>query len=96
MPVFDKYHTKIGTNLTTIKKYWFRKLGITSEEQYTAMQVDTLVVKRVAIPKFLDVDSNMKVRIKGKVYGISRVYHNYNKNETELSLYEVVKHERKK
>ena len=33
----------------------------------------------------------MKVKINGKVYGISRVYHNYNKNETELSLFEVVK-----
>ena len=30
-------------------------------------------------------NSHMKVK-NGKVYGISRVYHNYNKNETELSL----------
>ena len=52
------------------------------------MQVDTVVIMRVAISKTTDINSHMKVKINGKVYGISRVYHNYNKNETELSLFE--------
>ncbi|TLG83864.1 phage head closure protein [Staphylococcus aureus] len=94
--LYDRYHTKIGSDYSTFKRFWFRKLGITSEEQYFAMQVDTVVIMRVAISKTIDINSHMKVKINGKVYGISRVYHNYNKNETELSLFEVVKDERKK
>ncbi|HCX2294923.1 TPA: phage head closure protein [Staphylococcus aureus] len=94
--LYDRYHTKIGSDYLTFKRFWFRKLGITSEEQYFAMQVDTVVIMRVAISKTTDINSHMKVKINGKVYGISRVYHNYNKNETELSLFEVVKDERKK
>ena len=77
--LYDRYHTKIGSDYSTFKRFWFRKLGITSEEQYFAMQVDTVVIMRVAISKTTDINSHMKVKINGKVYGISRVYHNYNK-----------------
>ena len=32
--LYDRYHTKIGSDYSTFKRFWFRKLGITSEEQY--------------------------------------------------------------
>eukprot|EP00792_Barthelona_sp_PAP020_P003669 TRINITY_DN15856_c0_g1_i1.p1 TRINITY_DN15856_c0_g1~~TRINITY_DN15856_c0_g1_i1.p1 ORF type:complete len:56 (+),score=9.68 TRINITY_DN15856_c0_g1_i1:2-169(+) len=53
------------------------------------MQVDTIVVMRVAIPRMKYLEPSMKVEIDGKEYGISRIYENYSKNEIELSLYEV-------
>lgn len=93
--LFDQHNTRIGAGLVTIKRFWFRKLGVTSEEQYFAMQVDTKVSMRVAIPKRFDIDSNMKVKIKNKVYGIARVFYSDYKKETELTLVEVNKHERK-
>ena len=31
---YDKYHTVIGTFSYMVFKSWYRKLGITSEEQY--------------------------------------------------------------
>ncbi|MFK9139784.1 phage head closure protein [Staphylococcus epidermidis] len=86
---YDKYHTVIGTFSYMVFKSWYRKLGITSEEQYRSMQVDTMVVMRVAIPRMKYLEPSMKVEIDGKEYGISRIYENYSKNEIELSLYEV-------
>ncbi|TLL89305.1 phage head-tail adapter protein, partial [Staphylococcus aureus] len=29
--LYDRYHTKIGSDYSTFKRFWFRKLGITSE-----------------------------------------------------------------
>ncbi|MCG1234840.1 phage head closure protein [Staphylococcus epidermidis] len=86
---YDKYHTVIGTFSYMVFKSWYRKLGITSEEQYRSMQVDTMVVMRVAIPRIKYLEPSMKVKIDGREYGISRIYENYSKNEIELSLYEV-------
>ena len=37
---YDKYHTVIGTFSYMVFKSWYRKLGITSEEQYRSMQVE--------------------------------------------------------
>ncbi len=92
----DEFNTKLTTKIEKeIKSFWFRKLGITSIEQYQALQVDTEVSRRIAIRLFPRIDdyilSDLFIVIKNKIYTISRVYHNHTKNETELSLVEVIK-----
>lgn len=92
----DIYNTEIESNsYNGLRKFWFRYLGVSSTEQYTAMQVDTIVSTRVAIKLYekinqLDIHSNIYVKIKNKIFSVSRIYHNYKKNETELSLVEVI------
>ena len=46
---YDKYHTVIGTFSYMVFKSWYRKLGITSEEQYRSMQVDTMEIGRAHV-----------------------------------------------
>lgn len=91
----DKYGTKIGKKERSfIQSFYFRSLGISSTEQYESMQADSLVIRRVAFRLFpelsADVNSSYVIDIGEKSYSISRVFHNYSKNETEVSLSEVV------
>lgn len=95
----DKFNTKLTSKIEKeINKFWFRKLNITSVEKYQALQVDTEVSKRIAIRLFPQIDdyilSDLFIIIKNKSYTISRIWHNHKKNETELSLVEVIKNER--
>jgi len=95
----DKFNTKLTSKIEKeINKFWFRKLNITSVEKYQALQVDTEVSKRKAIRLFPQIDdyilSDLFIIIKNKSYTISRIWHNHKKNETELSLVEVIKNER--
>lgn len=94
----DKFNTKlISKTEKEINKFWFRKLNITSVEKYQALQVDTEVSRRIAIRLFPQIDdyilSDLFIIIKNKSYTISRIWHNHKKNETELSLVEVIKNE---
>ena len=95
----DKFNTKLTSKIEKeINKFWFRKLNITSVEKYQALPVDTEVSKRIAIRLFPQIDdyilSDLFIIIKNKSYTISRIWHNHKKNETELSLVEVIKNER--
>ena len=95
----DKFNTKLTSKIEKeINKFWFRKLNITSVEKYQALQVDTEVSRRIAIRLFPQIDdyilSDLFIIIKNKSYTISRIWHNHKKNETELSLVEVIKNER--
>lgn len=94
----DKYNTPIKVTNVSIGRFWFRQLGITSNELYQAMQIDTVIKLRVAIRLYVQldhiIDSDLRVMINNKVYSIIRVFHNSTKNETELSLSEVVKHDK--
>lgn len=95
----DKFNTKLTSKTEKeINKFWFRKLNITSVEKYQALQVDTEVSRRIAIRLFPQIDdyilSDLFIIIKNKSYTISRIWHNHKKNETELSLVEVIKNER--
>ena len=97
--VKDKFNTKLTSKTEKeINKFWFRKLNITSIEKYQALQVDTEVSRRIAIRLFPQIDdyilSDLFIIIKNKSYTISRIWHNHKKNETELSLVEVIKNER--
>lgn len=96
----DKYNTPLREVNKLLRKEWYRKLGITSNELYQAMQVDTVVHLRVGIRLYhqLDnlIDSNLRVEINNKTYSIVRVYHNVAKKETELSLMEVIKNAKSK
>lgn len=92
----DKYNTKLTTKTDeVVKKFWFRTLGISATEMYQAKQVDTEVSTRIAVRLFYNITdyllSELYVVIKNKEYTIARIYHNHNKNETELSLVEVIK-----
>ena len=94
----DKFNTKLTSKTEKeINKFWFRKLNITSVEKYQALQVDTEVSRRIAIRLFPQIDdyilSDLFIIIKNKSYTISRIWHNHKKNETELSLVEVIKNE---
>ena len=94
----DKFNTKLTSKTEKeINKFWFRKLNITSVEKYQALQVDTEVSIRIAISLFPQIDdyilSDLFIIIKNKSYTISRIWHNHKKNETELSLVEVIKNE---
>ena len=80
-----------------IRKFWFRYLGVTANEKYQSLQVDTEVSTRIAIRLFHNINdyllSDLYVIIKNKSYVISRIYHNHVKNETELSLVEVIRND---
>lgn len=77
------------------EKFWFRYLGVTANEKYQSLQVDTEVTTRIAIRLFTNINdyilSKLYVIINNKKYIIARIYHNHVKNETEISLTEVVK-----
>ena len=92
----DKFNTKLSDKTEKeIRKFWFRYLGVTANEKYQSLQVDTEVSTRIAIRLFHNINdyllSDLYVIIKNKSYVISRIYHNHVKNETELSLVEVIR-----
>ena len=86
----DKFNTKLTSKTE-------KEINITSVEKYQALQVDTEVSRRIAIRLFPQIDdyilSDLFIIIKNKSYTISRIWHNHKKNETELSLVEVIKNE---
>ena len=94
----DKFNTKLSDKTEEeIRKFWFRYLGVTANEKYQSLQVDTEVSTRIAIRLFHNINdyllSDLYVIIKNKSYVISRIYHNHVKNETELSLVEVIRND---
>ena len=85
----DKFNTKLSDKTEEeIRKFWFRYLGVTANEKYQSLQVDTEVSTRIDY-----LLSDLYVIIKNKSYVISRIYHNHVKNETELSLVEVIRND---
>ena len=92
----DKFNTKLAEHEEKeIRKFWFRYLGVSANEKYQSLQVDTEVTTRIAIRLFTNINdyllSKLFVIINNKKYTIARIYHNHVKNETEISLVEVIK-----
>lgn len=87
----DKFNTPIKHKKTEtlVKRFWYRVLGITAEEQYYAYQVNEDIALRIAFPLCKNANVKHIVHLKDKKYAITRVFQNTKKNETELSLKEV-------
>ena len=88
-------YTKLNTpirgkyELTEVSKYWFRKLGITSQDMYHAQAMGKELNMKVAIRGDVEINPHHIAMIGRKRYEIYRVYYNWKNDETEISLTEV-------
>lgn len=89
--VYDDFGTPIGKKeFKSVRKAWYRHLGVTASDIFYARADDTEVKKKIAIKGYVDIDTRHHVHFTGKEeYAIYRVYYNYRNDETELNLVEV-------
>lgn len=90
-PMKDEYNTPIPGkySFVPIMKFWYRTLGITSQEDLDAKTIDKRLTKKIGIPGNRNVDSMWRAFIGGRQFEIYRSYYSYKNDETELSLAEV-------
>lgn len=91
----DEFNTPLSHyDYKLIREAWYRNLSVYANEHFSSLQMDTVISKKIAIRLFEvisnDVISSYSIFIGGKEYSITRVFHSYDKMESELSLEEVV------
>lgn len=93
--VLDDYSTPTGEyEYKLVRQFWYRNISVASNEIYQSLQVDTKISKKVGIMLFEilgdGVNSGYIIEISNTKYNVIRVYHNYKKKETEITLSEVI------
>ena len=94
----EKVNQTYNDGIAKFVKYEFGKDKFNTKlTSKTEKEINTEVSRRIAIRLFPQIDdyilSDLFIIIKNKSYTISRIWHNHKKNETELSLVEVIKNE---
>lgn len=92
----DEFNTPIQDNVkySTLNTFWYRNVSVTSNEVYQSLQIDTSISKKVAIRLFDvigdGVVSKYIIEIDNIKYSIHRIFHNYKRRETEITLVEYI------
>ena len=90
--VKDEYGTPIGREEFNSKsRRWYRRLGITAEDLFYARSDGKEVQKKIAFEGFVESSPEWHIKIGEVIYAIDRIYYNPKDNESEFTLYEVMR-----
>jgi len=91
VPKKDEYGTPLPGKYTfeTKLKYWWRTLGVTSQEIIDAKTIDQELTKKIGVCGNQEIDSEWRAFIDTRQFEIFRSFYNYKNDETEISLVEV-------
>lgn len=91
VPEKDEYGTPLPGKYTfeTKLKFWWRTLGITSQEVIDAKSIDRELTKKIGVTGNQEIDSRWRAFIGDKEFEIFRSFYNYKNDEIEISLVEV-------